>query len=520
MFKTFDAYESQTIPNTDIDGELPQNQLASAIAEKLLKRIRWDDATQQWFSKSGNIWKPSRDIAVQKFIKRELDKAKLEKGYAFNLVSSVEKFLRIDLQVEEWETNRHLLPMTNGVLNLRTKALEQYGERMFDWQLPYGFDPMASCPTVKRYLLTATGGDRSVIKFLMAWMYAVLTGRSDLQKYLELVGDGGSGKSTFLELCTMLVGDENRVVTDLKRLEGSRFETANLKGKRLAQITDSNKHGGDVSTLKAITGGDPLPYEKKGIQAAEPFVFTGLVMIAANESIQSSDYTSGISRRRVPVKFEHRVSEKEKRRYRKQGGIIQVTQAQMSGLVNWLLSLDESEVVDLINNPEGEMKRQKVEAELKVNPLLAWLNENVVRCTAGQDEDYVGDKKAHPAECLYPNYVDYCERQGREPLSTTRFGTLVLDNCRTYGVDTAHKSGARLKTKAHIQAQGAIFKNLRLRHPEFDINKPLLILSSCDDLEVFCDDYVMTTPRSSDGCDDCDDFVSSTAFGRKKAVNL
>ena len=37
MFKTFDAYESQTIPNTDIDGELPQNQLASAIAEKLLK---------------------------------------------------------------------------------------------------------------------------------------------------------------------------------------------------------------------------------------------------------------------------------------------------------------------------------------------------------------------------------------------------------------------------------------------------------------------------------------------------
>jgi putative DNA primase/helicase len=401
MFKSFADHEAETIPNTDIDGELPQNKLASAIAEKLLKRIRWDDSTQQWFSKSGNIYKPSRDIAIQKLIKRELDKAKSETGYAFNLVSSIEKFMRIDLQVEAWETSRHLLPMANGVLNLRTKALEQYSDRLFDWQLPYSFDSLATCPTVKRYLVTATDGDKSVIRFLLAWMYAVLTGRSDLQKYLELTGSGGTGKSTFLDLCSMLVGDENRVITDLKQLEKSQFETANLKGKRLAQITDSGRHGGEVAVLKAITGGDPLRYEKKGIQAAEPFVFSGLVMIAANEAIQSSDYTSGLARRKVPVQFEHRASEKQKRRYRKQGGIIKVMQAQMSGLVNWLLSLDESEVVELINNPSGEMKRQKVEAEIKTNPVLAWLNQNVVKCTAGQDEDYIGDKKSSPTECLY-----------------------------------------------------------------------------------------------------------------------
>jgi hypothetical protein len=101
---------------------------------------------------------------------------------------------------------------------------------------------------------------------------------------------------------------------------------------------------------------------------------------------------------------------------------------------------------------------------------------------------------------------------------------LVFDNCTTYGItqdrkDIFHKSGIRLKTKAHIQAQGAIFKGLRLRLTEFDSNKPPLILSSCDDLEVVCDDYVMTTPRSSDDCDDCDGLKTSTAFGHKKAVN-
>ncbi|WML91252.1 phage/plasmid primase, P4 family [Thiothrix lacustris] len=515
MFKSFADHEAETIPNTDIDGELPQNKLASAIAEKLLKRIRWDDSTQQWFSKSGNIWKPSREIAIQKLIKRELDKAKSESGYAFALVSNIEKFMRIDLQVEQWETSRHLLPMANGVLNLRTKALEQYGERLFDWQLPYSFDSLATCPTVKRYLMTATGKDKSVIRFLLAWMYAVLTGRSDLQKYLELTGSGGTGKSTFLDLCSMLVGDENRVITDLKQLEKSQFETANLKGKRLAQITDSGRHGGEVAVLKAITGGDPLRYEKKGIQAAEPFVFSGLVMIAANEAIQSSDYTSGLARRKIPVQFEHRATEKQKRRYRKQGGIIKAMQAQMSGLVNWLLSLDESEVVNLINNPDGEMKRQKVEAELKVNPVLAWLDERVVQCSPNQEEDYIGTKKQLPSEGLYPNYVDYCEGQGREPMAIQRFSSIVLDNCRTYGIETTHKQGYRLKTKG---GQGAILSGLRLR-TEFD-SKKLPLISSCDELRDVCDEAVMKQTRSSDGCDERDELKASTAFGHKKAVNL
>ncbi|MBO0612958.1 DNA primase family protein [Thiothrix fructosivorans] len=515
MFKSFADHEAETIPNTDIDGELPQNKLASAIAEKLLKRIRWDDSTQQWFSKSGNIWKPSREIATQKLIKRELDKAKSETGYAFNLVSSIEKFMRIDLQVEQWETSRHLLPMANGVLNLRTKALEQYGERLFDWSLPYAFDPLETCPTVKRYLVTATGGDKSVIRFLLAWMYAVLTGRSDLQKYLELTGSGGTGKSTFLDLCSMLVGDENRVITDLKQLEKSQFETANLKGKRLAQITDSGRHGGEVAVLKAITGGDPIRYEKKGIQATEPFVFSGLVMIAANESIQSSDYTSGLARRKIPVQFEHRATEKQKRRYRKRGGIIKAMQAQMSGLVNWLLSLDESEVVELINNPDGEMKRQKVEAELKVNPVLAWLDERVVQCSPNQEEDYIGTKKQLPSEGLYPNYCNYCEGQGREPMALQRFSSIVLDNCRTYGIQTTHKQGYRLKTKG---GQGAILSGLRLR-TEFD-SKKLPLISSCDELRGVCDEVVMKQTRSSDGCDERDELKTSTTFGHKKAVNL
>lgn len=448
---------------TAINGDLPQNQLASAIAARHEARIRWDDSTQQWFMKSGHIWKPSRDMAVKQVIRRELDLALERRGYNFAIIPGIEKFMQIDMQVGEWETNRHLLPMANGVLNLQTRTLEPYGEHLFDWQLPYEYAPGATCPTVKRYIITATGGDRSVIRLLVAWMYAVLTGRSDLQKYLELVGAGGTGKSTFLELCTGLVGDENRVVTDLKRLEKSQFETANLKGKRLALITDSSRFGGEVSTLKAITGSDPLPYEKKGIQAAEPFVFRGLVMVAANESIQSSDYTSGLARRKIPVQFEHRVSETEKQRYRGQGGIVEVMKGQMPGLVNWLLSLDEAEALNVIMNPEGEVLKQKIETEISTNPILGWLDERVIQCQE-REESYVGDAGSLPALYLYPNYAKWCENQGREPMAVKRFSGLVVDNCQTYGIATS-----KVKNR-----NGAYLKHLRLRRAD-DINTPSLI---------------------------------------------
>jgi putative DNA primase/helicase len=261
------------------------------------------------------------------------------------------------------------------------------------------------------------------------------------------------------------VGDENRVVTDLKRLEKSQFETANLKGKRLALITDSSRFGGEVSTLKAITGSDPLPYEKKGIQAAEPFVFRGLVMVAANEAIQSSDYTSGLARRKIPVQFEHRVSETEKQRYRGQGGIIEVMKSQMPGLVNWILSLDEADALNVIMNPEGEVLRQKIETEISVNPILGWLDERVVQCQR-HEESYSGDASSPHSLYLYPNYIKWCENQGCKPRSVRGFRKLVAQQCGTYGIATS----------ADDDNKGAYLKHLRLRRID-DINTPPLISS-------------------------------------------
>ena len=42
------------------------------------------------------------------------------------------------------------------------------------------------------------GGDRALVQLMRAYLLGIVTGRTDWQKYLELVGAGGTGKSQLL----------------------------------------------------------------------------------------------------------------------------------------------------------------------------------------------------------------------------------------------------------------------------------------------------------------------------------
>ncbi|MCK7579072.1 MAG: DUF5906 domain-containing protein [Chromatiales bacterium] len=85
-----------------------------------------------------------------------------------------------------------------------------------------------------------------------------------------------------------LIGISNTAISTLQNLETNRFETAKLHGKRLCMINESGRHGGELNMLKAITGGDHIPIERKNVQQTGSFVFEGLVLMATNEPMVSS----------------------------------------------------------------------------------------------------------------------------------------------------------------------------------------------------------------------------------------
>ena len=119
-------------------------------------------------------------------------------------MNSIKSFIRDLLRIDTFEESRTLLPLKNGVFNLKINKLEEYDKYQFNWQLPYSYNPNIKCTTTLRYLITATGGDRDLISFLLAWMRVLIAGEYTVQKYIELVGDGGTGKKYILRIMYLI----------------------------------------------------------------------------------------------------------------------------------------------------------------------------------------------------------------------------------------------------------------------------------------------------------------------------
>jgi P4 family phage/plasmid primase-like protien len=473
-----------------------QNEMATLVADGLRAHAGYDTKSFCWHIKMQDIWEPIPEKKIRSIAEREVTKHKA--AFSAGYLSGVMQFLESRLALPEWSANRNLMPFLNGVLDLDSGTLLKYGEaHVFNWQIPHEHDATAECPTILQWLKTTTRHDEEITGFLMAWMRFVLTGGAHLQKYLEMIGNGGTGKSTFTRLCALLVGQANMVSTDLKTLETSRFESANLYGKRLAVIADSARYGGDVAMLKAITGGDPIRFEQKNIQAGASFVFQGLVMIAANEPIQSADYTSGLARRRIPVYLTRKITESEKLAA---PDFEKRLEREIPGLINILLKLNVKTCEDIIRNPGVNMATAKLEAELDTNPLLTWMHERLIVCDKRQ-ETAIGTAKTNG---LYADYIIHCDEHGREPLSLTRFSGLVVDNAVSRDIVT--------EKKRESGSGKNILTNIRLRDVSDNNIERLFSLAISAISVKAVKDVVKTSSLGSDDSVDCEGFLSPTTF--------
>lgn len=238
----------------------PASRLAARLAAMYQDQLAWNDELEEWFRyelHTPGVWSLAGEVGVWQLIRAELDADDLP--YSAGYLGDVTRLLRCDLLVRDWDPPAHFLPLENGVLNLNTRELFNHDPSYhFTWSLPYSFDPWADCEQIKVWMLEAMGGHEDRVQVLRAFLNAIVSGRTDLQRYLECVGPAGTGKSTFIRLAEALVGKDNNFTTELKHLEQNRFETFGIFGKRLVAITDSERYGGNITVLKALTGSDTV----------------------------------------------------------------------------------------------------------------------------------------------------------------------------------------------------------------------------------------------------------------------
>ncbi|MFM8444384.1 MAG: phage/plasmid primase, P4 family, partial [Methylococcus sp.] len=407
-----------------------------------------------WHRFTGTHWNPVHPSVWEEVIHAAMFAGCGEVGFRSRDASDVGTIIRRGNLLPMPQPLPGKLPFQNGLLDLLTRDLEPITpDNAFVWCIPHAYRADGQCPTFLDWIGHATDGDEGKILMLRAYIAAALTGRADLQKFVYLTGPGGSGKSTYMRILTAILGDGNIEATDLKNLEQNRFETARFYGKRLAIITDSDKYGGSVNVLKAMTGQDPLRNERKNVQQGGTFIYDGMVLIAGNECLQVTDYTSGFSRRQLVVEFNRVNTEAEKRNFSQQGGEARL-HTEIVGIINWALELDRERVEAIFRHPPEAVARATFDAATIQNPLIGWVTTNLTPKPG--HKCYVGDKQEGRTEGertpffrdwqwkLYPNYLTWCKSTGCEAVSLSRFSRLLVDLLKnTLHIDVIKHRDAR-----------------------------------------------------------------------------
>jgi putative DNA primase/helicase len=459
------------------------SKLAEQLAVTLHDRLHFDPRRRRWMAYEAQypgIWGALDEEDTTERLRQALTPL-LPAGFSWNLLRGVERLLRGLLRREWCEPSRNWLPLRNGALHLPTGALHPHTpERGFTWVLPFAYDPLATCPVINAWLLESQSGDPGRVTVLLAYLRAALLGRTGLQRFLECVGPGGTGKGTYQRLAIALVGLDNTHVTELRQLEGNRFETSALAGKRLVVVTDSDRYGGPVTVLKALTGDDVVRSEGK---YAEPRTLTpeAMVLVAANEQIQSTDYTSGLERRRISVPFRHK-PERERPLLAFRGGeAVGEFVPALPGLLNRVLAMADAEMERVLRHTTAAVPslwEARTRALVESNGLAHWADHcliydaraktyvGIARREQRQEGRRVTTGYAREEDWLFANYQAFTDATGARAVSNARFSGLLEDLCRQQlgltGVQRgrdeggAHVTGLRLRTPADHAIPGLI----------------------------------------------------------------
>ncbi len=191
----------------------------------------------------------------------------------------------------------------NGVLDVETGRVTRSTPLWFslariEAEYDHRADPYTEGDWL-RMLRDQWGDDPSAITCLQQWFGYVLSGRTDLQKWMLIIGPSGSGKSIIADVLGTLLGVVNATKLDTLNSQfglQALYET----GATLAVMSDIRFGARDSSTavgnLLAVTGEDDVTIERKyktAVSARLPVRFHG----SANEMPRWSDNSSALQRR-------------------------------------------------------------------------------------------------------------------------------------------------------------------------------------------------------------------------------
>lgn len=174
-------------------------------------------------------------------------------------------YLGLLVSKESEIADANLIAFKNGVLNIVDDTFTEFSpEYIITNKIPHCYDPTAQSDLLDSVMNKLACGDEDVYNLLYQSIGYCFYRRNELRKSFFLLGEKRNGKSTFLDMVSTLLGEDNTANLDLCEI-GDRFRTAELTGK-LANIGDdiNDEWVSNTAIFKKVVSGDTVTVERKG----------------------------------------------------------------------------------------------------------------------------------------------------------------------------------------------------------------------------------------------------------------
>ena len=430
--KNLSKINIQTLTNTNNLRKLEtQNmnlsQMASSQRADLLNKhydhnLAINLTTDEIYYYQDNAWQPISD----KVLMRTLADLFNQSGEPFNpmRISSAVESLRLSLPIMG-TPQKDLICFKNGVYELKIQTFRPHNKQ--DWLLvsnDIDYYPAKEnesfethAPNFTKWLKRASG-NQDKAKNILAGLYMILANRYDWQLFLEVTGAGGSGKSVFAEIATMLSGKNSTVIGTMESLEKAR-DRALVVGYSLIILPDQPRYMGSGTGLKAITGGDEVAIDPKHKQPYSCKI-PAVVLVINNEAMRFNERNGGISRRRVIFHFGEVIPETER-----DLNLVSKIEQELPSIVRLLLN-------EFTNPNEAKERLHKQQQSEEATTIKRESDHLVDFCSYfdaldspnGMSVGNLGITPFNPRKYLYHSYIEYIRNTGlNNPLSLTQFGT-------------------------------------------------------------------------------------------------
>ncbi len=320
-------------------------------------------------------------------------------------------YLNLLVKVESPIADANLIAFKNGVLDVIEDTFTDFSpEYIITNKIPHNYNSDATSETLDKVMTKLACEDEIVEKLLYQSIGYCFYRRNELRKSFFLLGEKRNGKSTFLDMVSTLLGEENTANLDLCEI-GDRFRTAELNGK-LANIGDdiNDEWVSNTATFKKVVSGDVVTAERKGkdpfkLRSFAKFFFSANALPRLGRGKDSG----AVLDRLVIIPFDARFSKQDsdydpfiKYKLRKEDVMEALIAKAIPALREVLADQEFAKCDKILKNLE--------EFEKSNNPILEFFDEL-------DDADYLHE----PIKAVYQKYSSFCLANNLNPISAIEF---------------------------------------------------------------------------------------------------